>query len=190
MRFERGTAPDSRLRDASRRASKRRAVAPQRYRTAPECSAAQWLEPEQTAGKRRPYLFTQCQAIHARALLPCQDAPGAKFSWDAVVDAPAWATSLLSALHAPRGLPFQNRRCPTEPPPGFARSHWKQPVPTSSYLVAIVVAELESREISPRCRVWSEPSVVEAAAAEFAETEAFLEAAEAITGARPASRRF
>ena len=81
-----------------------------RYKTAPECSAAQWLEPAQTAGKKRPYLFTQCQAIHARALLPCQDAPGAKMSWDAVVDAPAWATALLSGLHAPRGLPFQPRR--------------------------------------------------------------------------------
>lgn len=42
------------------------------YETTENCSAAQWLTPEQTVGKVYPYLFTQCQAIHARSLLPCQ----------------------------------------------------------------------------------------------------------------------
>nr|KAG5691447.1 hypothetical protein BaRGS_017290 [Batillaria attramentaria] len=31
------------------------------YETSPSCSALQWLRPEQTAGKRQPYLFSQCQ---------------------------------------------------------------------------------------------------------------------------------
>jgi leukotriene-A4 hydrolase len=41
--------------------------------------------------------------------------------------------------------------------------------------VAIAVGELESREVSPRCRVWSEPSMVDAAAFEFSQTEDFLQ---------------
>lgn len=31
------------------------------YETSPEASAFQWLRAEQTAGKRQPYLFSQCQ---------------------------------------------------------------------------------------------------------------------------------
>jgi leukotriene-A4 hydrolase len=150
------------------------------YSTAPECSAAQWLNPAQTAGKKRPYLFTQSQAIHARALLPCQDAPGAKMSWDAVVDAPQWATALMSGLQA-ESLPFIHKKCPSVKDT-YKRWFWKQPVPTSSYLIAIVVADLEARDISERCRVWSEPSVVDKALHEFSETEQFLRAAEDITG--------
>lgn len=31
------------------------------YETSPSATALQWLMPEQTAGKRAPYLFSQCQ---------------------------------------------------------------------------------------------------------------------------------
>jgi leukotriene-A4 hydrolase len=50
------------------------------FATSPESSACQWLQPAQTAGGKHPYLFTQCQAIHARALLPVQDSPAAKLT--------------------------------------------------------------------------------------------------------------
>lgn len=72
------------------------------YSTSPESSALQWLEPSMTAGKLRPYLFSQCQAIHARAMLPCADAPGAKCTYSANVTAPDWATVLMSALPSDR----------------------------------------------------------------------------------------
>lgn len=58
---------------------------------------------------------------------------------------------------------------------------WLQPVPVPSYLVALAAGELESREISPRVKVWAEPSVVDAAAFEFSETEVFLTTAEDLT---------
>ena len=32
-----------------------------KYDTTPTCSAVQWLEPAQTAGKKQPYLYTQCE---------------------------------------------------------------------------------------------------------------------------------
>ena len=36
------------------------------YSTTEGCTAFDWLTPEQTSGKSQPYMFSQCQAIHAR----------------------------------------------------------------------------------------------------------------------------
>ena len=41
-----------------------------KYRTGPDASAMQWLEPSATKGGKHPYVFTQSQAIHARSMLP------------------------------------------------------------------------------------------------------------------------
>ncbi|GMH71266.1 hypothetical protein TrST_g3316 [Triparma strigata] len=142
------------------------------YSTTPQSSAIQWLPPEQTLGKKRPYLFTQCQAIHARTLLPCQDAPAVKVTYKATVTTPTWATCLMSALSV---------SSPTDKGDGKSVHMWDQPVPVSTYLIAFCVGELESREISGRCRVWAEPGIVDAVAYEFAETEQFLKIAEDLT---------
>jgi leukotriene-A4 hydrolase len=37
-----------------------------------EAVAMTWLKPEQTAGKKHPYMFTQCQSIFCRTLAPFQ----------------------------------------------------------------------------------------------------------------------
>ncbi|CAH1640373.1 unnamed protein product [Spodoptera littoralis] len=137
------------------------------YCTDPQASALQWLEPEQTSGKKYPYLFSQCQPIHARSILPCQDTPAVKFTYDAEVTAPEEFTVLMSAL---RGEARSNR------------TTFRQPMPLPSYLVAIAVGVLESRTLGPRSRVWSEKEEIERSAWEFAETEKYLQAAEKLCG--------
>ena len=56
--------------------------------------------------------------------------------------------------------------------------HFKQNVTIPSYLIALVVGALESKEIGPRSTLYCEAEVLEAAAYEFSETEAFIKAAE------------
>jgi leukotriene-A4 hydrolase len=116
-------------------------------------------------------LVLQCEAIHARSLFPCQDTPAVKTPYSATVRAPSWCIALMSALQQGEGSCAGDIRT----------VQWSQPVPVPSYLVALAAGELESREISPRVKIWAEPSVVEAAAFEFSETEAFLTTAESLT---------
>eukprot|EP00897_Mesotaenium_endlicherianum_P008956 jgi/Mesen1/8089/ME000434S07336 len=56
----------------------------------------------------------------------------------------------------------------------------RQPIPP--YLFALAAGDIASEYLSPRCRVYAEPSVVRAAAHEFAETERMIECAEALFG--------
>lgn len=60
--------------------------------------------------------------------------------------------------------------------------NFAQRTPIPSYLIALGVGNLQCKEIGPRSRVWCEPEVLERAAWEFADAEAFLSAGESITG--------
>ena len=61
-----------------------------------ECTALQWLTKEQTADRQHPYMFSQCQAIHARSLYPCQDTPGVKSTYSARITCPKPLTVVMT----------------------------------------------------------------------------------------------
>ncbi|CAH0479594.1 unnamed protein product [Peronospora belbahrii] len=154
------------------------------YTTSVASSGLQWLQKELTAGKMYPYLFTQCQAIHARTIVPCPDTPSCKFTYTATVTVPDWCTCLMSAIADPQGPKHQNHVEKTYQLCFF------QTVPIPSYLLALVAGKLESVDLGPRSRVWAEPTVVTKAAHEFAQTEAFLQHAEDITGQEYVWKRY
>ncbi|CEG36882.1 leukotriene a-4 hydrolase aminopeptidase [Plasmopara halstedii] len=154
------------------------------YNTTSNSSGLQWLSKELTAGKTHPYLFTQCQAIHARTIVPCPDTPACKFTYSATVTVPEWCTCLLSAIADPQGRKNHNSVDETY------QVSFQQSVPIPSYLLAIVAGKLESVDLGSRSRVWAEPAVVTKAAHEFAQTEAFLQHAEEITGQEYVWKRY
>ena len=78
------------------------------YRTSPGALALGWLDPPQTAGGVHPFMFSQCQAIHARTIVPCQDTPRHRVSYDAAITVPAPLRAVMSA--APRRRRAGGRR--------------------------------------------------------------------------------
>ncbi len=141
------------------------------YRTSPQASALQWLDPAQTAGGRHPFLFSQCQAIHARSVVPLQDTPRVRLRYSAELTVPRALRALMAA-----GFVRRDERGES------AVEVFEMPQPIPPYLFALAVGELESRELGPRSRVWAEPSVVERAAYEFAGVDAMLRASEQLFG--------
>lgn len=137
------------------------------YETSPEAAALQWLTAEQTLGKKHPYLFSQCQAINARSLFPCQDSPAVKFTYNGHVRYPSELKGLMSAIL-------------TESGEGYAK--FEQTVPIPSYLLAIAVGDVVSRTLGPNCRVWAEEGIIDECAEEFSETPLMLQVASEICG--------
>jgi leukotriene-A4 hydrolase len=144
------------------------------YETSPDAAAVQWLEPAQTSGGRLPFLFTQGQAILTRTWVPTQDSPGVRQTYEAVIRVPAGMTAVMSAeMLTPTG---------EDGPAGSRVYRFRMDQPIPPYLIALAIGELAFREIGPRSGVYAEPSVVAAAAHEFAEVEQMMDAAERLYG--------
>lgn len=139
------------------------------YRTGPDASAIMWLPPELTAGGEQPFMFTQSQSIHARSWVPLQDSPLVRFTYEATIRTPPGLRALMSADNDPQAA--------TD---GVHRFRMPQPVP--SYLLALAVGDLEFAAFGEDSGVYAEPAVLAAAAWEFADTQAMLDAAAATWG--------
>lgn len=144
-----------------------------RYKTSTEAVALQWFAPEQTAGKRHPFMYSQCQAIHARTIVPIQDTPRVRVSYSAAVTVPDALAVVMSAGPAGEGKSEKA---------GMRTFLFEMPQPIPPYLMAIAAGDLQFRDLSPRSRVWAEPEMVEKAASEFAEVEKMITTAESIFG--------
>ena len=146
-----------------------------RYKTKPGASALGWLPPELTAGKQKPYLFSQGQPINNRSWIPTQDSPGIRQTWSATLTVPDGFVAVMSGdrLDGATGtlVPHQKRQF---------RFKMDRPVPP--YLIAFAVGDLAFKATGPRSGVWAEPSQLDAAAHEVADVEKMIDAAQALYG--------
>ena len=139
------------------------------YRTSPDAKALLWVEPAGTAGKVKPMLFTQSQAILARTWIPLQDSPGVRFTYNAHVAVPDGLRAVMSAENP-------------EAAGSDGRWHFAMEQRIPSYLMALAVGDLTFKAIGTRTGIYAEPSVVAAAANEFAEVDAMIDVGEKLYG--------
>ncbi len=151
-----------------------------RYSTSPDASAIQWLEPAMTAGGAAPYVFTQCQAIHARSVFPCQDTPRVRATYHTTIHLPRDLVAVMAA--APL------RKVEEAARPDRVHFEFEMPQPIPSYLFAFAAGNIASRDLGERTRVYAEPEVLDDAAWEFEDVGSMLERAEALFGAYPWDR--
>lgn len=139
------------------------------YETDSLSEALMWLDPAQTLGKKKPFLFTQGEAILTRSWIPCQDAPSNRITYTADIKCDS---SLLPVMSASNNFEKNDK--------GEYYFEMNQSVPT--YLVALAVGDLVFEKIGDRTGVFAEPKILNKSIKEFSEVEKMIDAAEAIYG--------
>ncbi|KAI0864366.1 leukotriene A-4 hydrolase [Xylaria cubensis] len=135
--------------------------------TTKDCVGLQWMTPAQTGNKKHPYVYSQCQAILARSIFPCQDTPDVKSTFTFNITSPL--PVVASGVPVPSDAQGD----------GDKLFQFEQKVPIPSYLFALASGDLESAPIGKRSVVATGPEALKEAKWELEnDMDKFLEVAE------------
>jgi aminopeptidase N len=144
------------------------------YSSQADARALGWLAPQLTAGKRKPYLFSQGQAINNRSWIPTQDSPGIRQSWSASITVPEDLVAVMSGERlTPKGEPVGN---------GQRRFRFRMDRNVPPYLIALGVGDIGFRGIDGRTGVFTEPGQLDRVATELSDTGKMVDTAESLYG--------
>lgn len=139
------------------------------YHTTDQSGALDWLDPQLTAGKKHPYLYTQGQSILTRTWIPSQDSPSNRITYSADVKVPK---ELMAVMSAKNPVSKNNE--------GLYHFEMKQPIPV--YLIALAVGNLSYQKLGSNCGVYTEPEMIKDVAWEFQDLKKMISAAENLYG--------
>ena len=143
--------------------------------TTKDGTAFQWLTPAQTRSEH-PYMFTQCQAIHARSIFPCQDTPDVKGTVKFNIESP------LPVIASGIATGVKDIAKKAEGANETKLYEFEQKIPIPSYLFALASGDIAKAPIGPRSVVATGPKELDAAQWELEEsTERYIEAIEVCT---------
>ncbi len=143
----------------------------------------QWLEPQQTASEKKPFLYTQGQYYHNRGWAPLQDTPRAKMTFLAVlrVKSDLGLRAVMVSNQPHQGVPQTPQK-----EKGYDVWHYQiSEHPISTYLIAFAIGDMEAMRLSERTLLYFESYIKEKAVADFKIYEKFVQAAESFFGPMP-----
>ena len=143
------------------------------YETTKNGTAAQFLNINQTEGKKYPFLLSLSEMTFGRELLPSQDTPSIKFPFYLGMTVKNPIRGMISGLYQEKIINEEE---------DTSTYYYNQSIPVPNYLIALAAGNIEERIISDKVSVFSEPELLNKSANELDEMPNVLDIASQLNG--------